>query len=248
MHPYRLDDDRRLARRQRAGDALAREILIERHLPLSRALAARYRRSAEPMDDLRQVAAVGLVKAVDRWDPERGFEFATFAVPTILGELRRHFRDATWDVRPPRPVQELHQQVDRARDALYGRHGREPRPHELAQHLDRPYAAVVEALRAGHGRHVRSLDAAVHDDPEQATTVAETVGGDDIEYERTEVRLTLDRLLRTLDRRAREVLRLRFVLELQQAEIGERIGCSQMHVSRIIRAALEKLALAAAAE
>jgi RNA polymerase sigma-B factor len=234
-------DDRHLIRRHRAGDARARDTMIERYIPLARSVALRYRRSGEPADDLVQVACVGLVKAVDRWDPDRGFAFSSFAVPTMLGELRRHFRDHSWDVRPPRPLQELCRSLDAARDELSARTGREPSVVDLAGRLGRSSDDVSEALQAAEGRRSRSLDAVVRDDEHQSATVGELIGREDDAYAHVEAAATLERLTARLDHRAREILRLRFEEDLRQFEIGQRVGCTQMHVSRIIRASLDQL-------
>src|SRR5918996_4241333 len=152
----RQRDDQRLMRRHQRGDAGARDELIERYMPLARSLALRYRRASEPLDDLVQVASVGLVKAVDRWDPDRGLAFSSYAVPTILGELRRYFRDATWDVRPARDLQELCLAVEEARDALWIDLGRSPTVGDIAGHLNRAPEEVMEALQASDGRSLRS--------------------------------------------------------------------------------------------
>jgi RNA polymerase sigma-B factor len=228
-------------RRHRCGDGRARDQLIERYMPLARSLALRYRRASEPLDDLVQVAAVGLVKAVDRWDPDRGLAFSSYAVPTILGELRRYFRDATWDVRPARDLQELCLAVEEARDALWIDLGRSPTVADIARHLERPYEEIVEALQASEGRSVRSLDAPVHEEEGDSATAGELIGLVDPEYSRVEAGVTIERLTGILDERAQEILRLRFQDDLLQSEIAERVGCSQMHVSRIIRSSLEKL-------
>jgi RNA polymerase sigma-B factor len=241
----RRREDTQLIRRLRGGDARARETLIERHLPLARALAMRYRRTAEPADDLIQVASVGLIKAADRWDPDRGFAFSTFAVPTILGELRRYFRDHTWDVRPPRPLLELSRSVDAAREELSVATGREPKVVDLAARLGRSSDEVEEALQAGTARHARSLDVLVHQDEGDSATLGELIGRVEEGYEQVEAAATLEHLTADLDPRAREVMRLRFGEDLHQAEIGDRVGCSQVHVSRIIQTSLEKLAPAA---
>lgn len=234
-------EDVRLAERQRCGDPRARDEIIERYMPLARSLALRYRRASEPLDDLIQVASVGLVKAVDRWDPHRGLAFSSYAVPTILGELRRYFRDSTWDVRPARDLQELCLAVEEARDALWSRLGRSPTVGDLAEHLARTPEEVMEALQATEGRSLRSLDAPVHEEDGDSASAGELMGLDDVEYERVEAVVTLQRLTSILDERAREILRLRFHCDLLQSEIAERVGCSQMHVSRIIRASLERL-------
>jgi RNA polymerase sigma-B factor len=228
-------------RRHRDGDDHARAALIERYMPLARSLALRYRRASEPLDDLVQVASVGLVKAVDRWDPERGLAFCSYAVPTILGELRRYFRDATWDVRPARDLQELCLAVEEAREALWGDLGRSPTVADLARRLDRTEEEIVEALQATEGRSVRSLDAPVHEEDGDSATAGDLLGADDVEFERVEAGVTIERMTEILDARAREILRLRFQSDMLQSEIAERVGCSQMHVSRIIRASLERL-------
>jgi len=227
--------------RHQRGDAAAREELIERYMPLARSLALRYRRASEPLDDLVQVASVGLVKAVDRWDPDRGLAFSSYAVPTILGELRRYFRDATWAVRPARDVQELCLSVEEAREVLWAELGRSPTVADLAAHLNRSEEEIVEAVHATEGRSLRSLDAPVHDDEGDSASTGDLFGEPDPGFDRAEAGITLERLSKILDERAREILRLRFQEDLLQSEIAERVGCSQMHVSRIIRASLEKL-------
>lgn len=228
-------------RHQRDGDLQARRELIERYLPLARSLARRYERRGEPLDDLVQVASLGLVKAIDRFDPERGLSFSSYAVPTILGELRRYFRDSTWDVRPARDLQELCLAVEEAREKLWGELGRSPTVADLADRLDRSPEEIVEALQATEGRSVRSLDAPVHDEENDSASAGDLIGTDDAEFERVEAGVTLERLTGILDERAQEILRLRFQEDLLQSEIAERVGCSQMHVSRIIRSSLEKL-------
>src|SRR5918997_4773523 len=154
----RQRDDQLLMRRHQRGDAGAREALIERYMPLARSLALRYRRASEPLDGLVQVASVGLVKAVDRWEPDRGLAFSSYAVPTILGELRRYFRDSTWHVRPARDLQELCLAVEEARETLWIELGRSPTVADIAGHVQRSPEQVVEALQASDGRSLRSLD------------------------------------------------------------------------------------------
>jgi RNA polymerase sigma-B factor len=228
-------------RRHQAGDGRARDALIERYMPLARSLALRYRRASEPLDDLIQVASVGLVKAVDRWDPDRGLAFSSYAVPTILGELRRYFRDSTWDVRPARDLQELCLAVEEAREKLWADLGRSPTVADLAGRLGRSPEEIIEALQATEGRSVRSLDAPVHDEEEDSASAGDLIGRHDAEFDRVEAGVTIERLTGVLDDRAKEILRLRFQEDLLQSEIAERVGCSQMHVSRIIRSSLEKL-------
>jgi RNA polymerase sigma-B factor len=237
----RQRDDQRLMRRHKRGDASARDELIERYMPLARSLALRYRRASEPLDDLVQVASVGLVKAVDRWDPDRRLAFSSYAVPTILGELRRYFRDATWDVRPARDLQELCLSVEEARDALWAELGRSPTVGDIAERVNRSEEEVVEALQATEGRSVRSLDAPVHEEEGTSASAGDLIGVEDVEFDRVEAGITIERMTGILDERAREILCLRFRDDLLQSEIAERVGCSQMHVSRIIRASLERL-------
>jgi RNA polymerase sigma-B factor len=237
----RRRDDQRLMRRNQSGDHHARDALIERYMPLARSLALRYRRASEPLDDLIQVASVGLVKAVDRWDPDRGLAFSSYAVPTILGELRRYFRDATWDVRPARDLQELCLAVEEARDALWAQLGHSPTVADLAAKLNRGPEEIIDALQAADARSVRSLDTPVHDAEGDSATTGDLMGTEDPEYDRVDAAVTIDRLAGILDDRARQILRLRFQDDLLQSEIAARVGCSQMHVSRIIRASLERL-------
>jgi RNA polymerase sigma-B factor len=236
-------EDVRLARRHRGGDRRAREILIARYLPLARNLASRYRGTPEPFDDLVQVAALALVKAVDRWDPDRGLAFSSYAVPTILGELRRYFRDVTWAVRPPRALQELCLAVELARAELSSANGREPTVADLAERVGRPLEEVLEALYATAGRSAHSLDAPVNKGEDDTATAVDLIGWDDLGYDQAEDRATVEHLTSVLDARAREILRLRFAEDLLQSEIAERVGCSQMHVSRILRSSLERLHL-----
>jgi RNA polymerase sigma-B factor len=237
----RQRQDHRLAQRQKRGEPGARNELIERYMPLARSLALRYRRASEPLDDLIQVASVGLVKAVDRWDPDRGLAFSSYAVPTILGELRRYFRDSTWDVRPARDMQELCLAVEEARDALWIDLGRSPTVTDIAAHVGRAPEEVMEALQASDGRSLRSLDAPVHEEEGDSASAGDLIGDSDPGYELVEASATIDQLTAILDDRAREILRLRFEEDLLQSEIAERVGCSQMHVSRIIRSSLERL-------
>ena len=220
-----------------------REALIERHLPLARALAYRYRHSPEPLEDLVQVASVGLVKAAQRWDPDRGYAFASFAVPTIVGELRRHIRDRTWAVRPPRPLQELSLRVERGSNALLDREGREPTIADLAAHLQLTPTQVVEGLSATACRKLPSLDAPLRSCEGDTVCVGDTVGTDDDGYARVESRDAFDRTIAKLPRRERAILRLRFEQDLLQSEIGARERCSQIQVSRLLRKSLDALAL-----
>ena len=241
MHPADRYEDQRLARRRRRGDRRARELLIERHIPLARNLAYRYHHGREPLDDLIQVAMVGLVKSADRWDPDRGTAFSTYAVPVILGELRRHFRDATWFVRPPRRLQELWLSVRAARQALGSELGRPPTVPEIADRLQREVGEVMEALQAADGRSASWLDAPTDDDQDHQATVGETVAVTDSGYGEAEARIAVEQLLPLLDRRTRDIMRLRFQDGLPQSQIAERAGVSQMQISRAIRSGVTKL-------
>jgi RNA polymerase sigma-B factor len=238
--------DRELIRRHRAGDRRARETFILRHQRLARHLALRYRDAGEPLDDLVQVASLGLIKAADRWDPDYGAPFPSFAVPTILGELRHYFRDATWTVRPPRDLLELSVSVQRERERLYATRGREPELADLARALDRTPAAIAEALQARDSRWTCSLDTPVEGDPDETATIGAQLGGEEPGFAHAESRAALEQLLALLDRRARKVLRLVYDADLTQSQVAGHVGCSQVHVSRILRGSLAKLRLSAA--
>jgi RNA polymerase sigma-B factor len=227
-------------------DPVARDALVERFLPLARQLARRYQRAEEPLDDLIQVASLGLVKAIDRFDSDRDVAFSSYAVPTILGEIKRHFRDRTWSVRVPRDLQELSLKVDRAAVAMAKDLQRQPTVVELAAKLEITEEQVLEAMEASGAYRATSLSAPRGED--QGDTLADTVGCEEHGYHLAESRATLDRLMQTITPREREVLRLRFEEDLTQAEIGERIGVSQMQVSRLIRQSVARLRAAARAD
>ena len=239
-------DDRELGRRARAGDAAARRELIERYVPLARSLAHRYSRAGEPMDDLVQVACLAVVKAVDRWEPAFGYAFSSYAVPTVLGELRRYFRDATWMVRPPRSLLELSLDVERQREPLGAALGHEPTVAELADHLGRTASEVARAIEASASRVARSLETTLgHDEDEQA--FADLLGREDEGYDRAEARTVIDRLTPILDQRARTILAMRYDDDLLQCEIAKAVGLSQIQVSRLISTSLERLSTYASA-
>lgn len=234
--------DGELFARTRQGDERAREELVERYLPLARRLARRYQRSEEPLEDLTQVASLGLLKAVDRYDAERETAFSSFAVPTILGELRRHFRDRTWSVRVPRELQELALRVDKTVSALSSEHGRAPTVGEIAAAMECSEEQVLEALQAAGAYRAGSLDAPRTATGEEAgESVGDAIGVQEGGFERAEERATLGPMFAHITERERTVLTLRFAEDLTQAEIGERIGVSQMQVSRLIRQALARL-------
>jgi len=223
------------------GEARDRETLIERFLPLARSLALRYQRSGEPLDDLLQVAALGLIKAVDRFDPQRGIAFSAYAVPTILGEIKRHFRDRTWAVGVPHDMRDRSLRVDRAVDGLAERLHRQPSVAEIAAALDLGEEDVLEALQAGGAHRALSFDEPRSTDGESLATLADSIGVAERGFDHVEGQVTFDALLESVTAREREVLRMRFQHDMRQAEIAAAIGVSQMHVSRIIRLALTRL-------
>jgi RNA polymerase sigma-B factor len=220
-----------------------REQAVRRHLPLARSLAHRYWHSGEPIDDLEQVACVGLLNAIDRFDPDLGTRFSTFAVPTILGELRQHFRDHTWALRPPRRLQELSVRIEHARDDLVSSLGRQPTIDELAERLGAPQELVLQALEIAVARHTIPLDAPRQDGegPDERRS-----GRDEDGYARAEDRAELVSLLRALSPQDAEIVLLRFHDELTQDAIARRVGVSQMHVSRVLRRSLVRMRQAAA--
>jgi RNA polymerase sigma-B factor len=232
--------DERFARYRRTGDRRLRDELVEEHTPLAHFLAGRFANRGEQRDDLVQVALVGLFKAVERFDPGRGLQFSTFATPTILGELKRHFRDRGWAVRVPRRVQELHLQLGRIVSALGQEEGRSPTPAEVAERAGVSEEAVLEAMEAGSLYRLVSLDGSVTPDDEGGELSA-CLGDDDPEFERIEHRSEIDELLEALPARERRIVELRFFESMTQSEIAERVGVSQMHVSRLLTRSLERL-------
>jgi RNA polymerase sigma-B factor len=222
-------------------DRRARDELVQRFLPLARKLARRYNGAREPFDDLVQVASLGLVKAVDRYDRTRGTAFSSFAVPTVLGELKRYFRDLGWAVHVPRGAQELAVRVEDAQNRLSARAGHAPTVHELAQYLELDVADVLDALETARAHHAASLDAPHDDGESEGATVVDSFGHEDPDLILADERVTVGAAARHLSRRERDVLQLRFVEDLTQTQIAERIGVSQMQVSRILRRAIIRL-------
>jgi RNA polymerase sigma-B factor len=225
------------------GDAAAREQLVQRYIRLAHKLARRYARSSEPLEDLEQVACLGLVRAIDRFDPSRGTTFSTFAVPTILGELRRHFRDRTWAVRVPRELRDLAAAVEHAAEGLAAELGRSPSLAEVADAVGQSVEHVIAAREAALAYRCDSIDRPLRaDDADGGATLADLLGEPDDELSRVETGVMLDQLAEvTLSERDRVVLRLRFEHDLLQREIADRIGVSQMQVSRILRDAMDRL-------
>lgn len=217
-----------------------RNTLVELNLSLVKYAARRFRNRAEPMEDIIQVGTVGLIKAINRYDVERGVEFTTFAIPTITGEMKRFFRDTSWSVKVPRRLQELRLDIAKAHDALEQRLGRRPTDRELAQRLGISTAALAEGRRAANGYTAGSLDTPVGQEAD-AGPLVRPLGAEDEAYDRIECLETLKPLLATLSDRDRLILSLRFGEELTQAEIGDRLGLSQMHVSRLLGRIMARL-------
>lgn len=237
-----------LARYQQTRDPQLRALIIEEHLALARKVASRYAGGAESEEDLFQVACVGLVKAVDRFDPGRGVAFSSYAVPTMIGEVRRHFRDHGWALHVARDLQELVLSVHRARHGLERDLGRQPTAGEVADTLSVPRDAVIEALNASSARRARSLDEPLprRDGVEDAPLVSQ-IGGEDPGYADVEHRAAVRELARLLSQRQRLMLHLRVAEDLSQRQIARKVGVSQMTVSRVLGAIREQLAVGGAA-
>jgi len=240
--PAPNDDPAELfARWQRDGDSTAREALLQRFMPLARSLARRYDRSSEPYEDLLQVAALGLLKAMDRFDPSRGPSFASFAIPTILGEMRRYFRDSGWSLHVPRGDKERALKVRDAQEAFANEHGHAPTVNQLAQYLELESEQVIDALLAIQAYESLSLDAPRPGADEEAITYGDSVGREDERYELIELDATVVAVLDQIPARERQILRMRFVDGLTQTQIAGRVGVSQMQVSRLLRRSLDQL-------
>lgn len=225
-----------------AAHVAARDELVTMHLPLVEHLARRFRDRGEPHDDLVQVGTVGLIKAVDRFDADRGVEFSTYATPTIVGEIKRHFRDRGWSIRVPRRLQELRQQISIATAELSQKSGRSPTVAELATFLDLSEDEILEGLESAQAYSTLSLDAsAPGDDDSDSTSLTDTLGSDDEALEGVEYRESLKPLLAALTERERQIIMMRFFKNMTQAQIAEEVGVSQMHVSRLLTRALAQL-------
>jgi RNA polymerase sigma-B factor len=237
-----LAGDRELWERfARDRDPATREELVRRNMAFAKRLALRYRGASESFDDLLQVANLGLLNAVDRFDPDRGIPFTAFASPTILGELKRHFRDRVWTVRVPRGLHDRMAEVDKAITELTKMLQRSPSVGEIAERLELEQTDVLEVLEANHNRRPLSLDRPAGSEDSDDASPSEWVGAEDERFELVEGRIALDAALPYLEERERIVLRLRFVEDMTQSQIAERIGHSQMHVSRILRRALARI-------
>ncbi len=218
-----------------------RDELVRRHLPLARRLAARYHNPHEPLEDLIQVANVGLLNAVDRYDPERGVPFGAYATPTMLGELKRHFRNTGWAAHVPRAAQELAQRVQRAVGDLTEQHARSPEVAELAQFLELDVEEVLEGLESAQAHYSDSLDAPIAEGTPEATTLGETLGALDDGYALFETASSLSGGIRQLPYLERTALSLRMQGDVKQSDIARAMGCSQMQVSRLLRRAADRL-------
>ena len=223
---------------QRTGSRRDRDVLIERFMPLARSLARRYRRGPEPLEDLEQVASLALLRAVDGFDPSRGLAFSSYAVPSITGALKRHYRDCGWSVRMPRDLQELALRIERFNDEAWATTGAAPTPAQIAERAGVSVEAVIEAREAHQA--LRSSE------DDTGASLLDTLGSGDVAFQRAFDRVALDTLLATLDERDQTIVRLYYREELTQSEIGRRLGLSQMHVSRLLRQATAQLADTAA--
>ncbi|GAA4856424.1 RNA polymerase sigma factor SigF [Kitasatospora terrestris] len=224
-----------------AEHTYVRDTLIELNLPLVRYASARFRSRNEPMEDIVQVGTIGLIKAIDRFDPDRGVEFPTFAMPTVVGEIKRFFRDTSWSVRVPRRLQELRLALTKAGDDLSQTLDRSPTVPELAAYLGVSEEDVVEGLAVGNAYTASSLDSAPNEDEGGDGPLADRLGYEDLALEGVEYRESLKPLLAKLPPRERRIIMLRFFGNLTQSQIGEEIGISQMHVSRLLTKTLAQL-------
>jgi RNA polymerase sigma-B factor len=235
-------NDRALLQRyHRQGDLAAREQLIEQYMSLVRSLARRYSYRGEQLEDLVQIGAIGLIKAIDRFDLDRGVELTTYATPNIIGEIKRHFRDKGWSVRVPRGLQELNVQLSRLVEQLTVQLGRSPTIGELAKASSVPEEEVLEALESGRAYTSLSLSTGTAGDGDEELDPLESIGTEEHQYSVSEDRAVLAPGFKSLDDRERKILQLRFFEGLTQSQIAQRVGISQMHVSRLIRRSLEKI-------
>ena len=224
------------------GDMDAREKLVMSHMNLVRFLANKFKNRGEPLDDLIQVGYLGLLKAIDRFDPDRGLEFTTYATPTILGEIKRHFRDKGWSVRVPRRLQELSAKVNQATDALTIQLQRSPKIEEIAEYLDATVDEVLEAMESSSAYSSVSLEApAGGADTDDAPSVLDRYATEDSELDFTDDRLILEEALRDYTPREKEIIEMRFLKGMTQIEIAKELGISQVQVSRLLRRTLKKV-------
>lgn len=238
----RREETRRLLREYRVTrDPALRERLVELNADLVHFIARRFINRGEPLEDVEQVGFLGLIQAIERFDPGLENEFSTFATPTISGEIRRHFRDRSWAVRVPRRLQEAYVKVVRAREALSHELDREPSVTEIAARVGLEPDEVLAALEVSPAQHTLSLDATSGGDPDEGRELGERIGGDDAGLDRVEMRQVIEQALAHLTSRERQIMLLRFVDQLPQTEVARRLGISQMHVSRLQRAAIDHI-------
>lgn len=223
------------------GDMEAREKLVMSHMNLVRFLANKFKNRGEPIDDLIQVGYLGLLKAIDRFDPDRGLEFTTYATPTIIGEIKRHFRDKGWSVRVPRRLQELSAKVNQATDTLTNELQRSPKVEEIAAYLDASVDEVLEAMESSSAYSSVPLEGGSNSDSEDAPSVIDRYATEDNALNFTDDRLVIEEALKGFSPREREVIELRFINGMTQIEIAERLGISQVQVSRLLRRTLKKI-------
>lgn len=219
----------------------ARDALVHLHLPLVEHCARRFRNRGEPFEDLVQVGTIGLIKSIDRFDSDRGVEFSTYATPTIIGEIKRYFRDKGWAIRVPRRLQELRMQIGTSTAELTQSLGRSPSPRELAEHIGCTVEEIIEGIESSNAYSTLSLDATDDGDDGGAATMLDALGVDDAGIAHVEVRESLKPLLDRLEPREKKILLLRFFKNMTQSQIADEIGVSQMHVSRLLNRTLEQL-------
>lgn len=233
---------RELFRRfKQEGDEEAREQLIVSHLNLVRFLASKFKNRGESLEDLVQVGTIGLIKAIDRFDPERGLEFTTYATPTIMGEIKRHFRDKGWSVRVPRRLQELSAKVNRTNDELTNQLQRSPSVAEIAEHLDVSVDEVLEAMESSSAYSSVPLEGGGSSDDDEAPSVIDRYATEDADLAASDDRIVLEEAIADFSPREQDVIRMRFVEGLTQVEIAERLGVSQVQVSRLLRRTLRRI-------
>ena len=247
----RIDETRRRSaalfaemRDEAASEAVAadcRDSLVRLHLPLVEHCARRFRNRGEPFEDLVQVGTIGLIKSVDRFDTDRGVEFSTYATPTIIGEIKRYFRDKGWAIRVPRRLQELRMQIGTATAELTQTLGRSPTPRELAAAVGCTVEEIVEGIESSHAYSTLSLDATDGSEDGSTSSMLDAIGVDDVGLEHVEIRESIKPLLEKLEPREKKILLLRFFKNMTQSQIAEEIGVSQMHVSRLLNRTLEQL-------
>src|SRR6478609_2283290 len=223
-----------------AARTAARDELVHLHLPLVEHCARRFRNRGEPFEDLVQVGTIGLLKSIDRFDSDRGVEFSTYATPTIIGEIKRYFRDKGWAIRVPRRLQELRMQIGTASAELTQKLGRSPTPRELAEVIGCTVEDIVEGIESSNAYSTLSLDA-TDDSDDSTATMLDAIGMDDEGLEHVEIRESIKPLLDRLEPREKKILLLRFFKNMTQSQIAEEIGVSQMHVSRLLNRTLEQL-------